>query len=144
MQFCQWNLVNYNFLLKSVWLMIIICLDDGLVPLPQPIQTNHQWGLVAFTCWQFHKMCSIYLSWIWVWILPISFKITAIFPSSPFLHQNELEMESRVGVTKALFANFSVSKIFDLAKVPVRFFESHSYLTGVTAATPAKYKRDVQ
>ena len=39
-----------------------------------------------------------------------------------------------VGVTKAPFANFSVSKIFSLAKVPVRFPESHSYLTGVTAA----------
>ena len=39
-----------------------------------------------------------------------------------------------VGVTKAPFANFSVSKILDLAKVPVRFPESHSYLTGVTAA----------
>ena len=39
-----------------------------------------------------------------------------------------------VGVTKAPFANFSVSKIFDLAKVTVRFHESHSYLTGVTAA----------
>ena len=30
--------------------------------------------------------------------------------------------------------NFSVSKIFDLAKVPVTFFESHSYLTGVATA----------
>ena len=39
-----------------------------------------------------------------------------------------------VGVTKAPFLNFSVSKIFDLAKVPVRLFASHSYLTGVTAA----------
>ena len=37
-------------------------------------------------------------------------------------------------VTKAPFVNFSVSKIFDLAKVPVTFFESHWYLTGVTAA----------
>ena len=41
---------------------------------------------------------------------------------------------SGVGVTKAPFVNFSVSKIFDLAKVPVRLFVSHSYLTGVTAA----------
>ena len=41
---------------------------------------------------------------------------------------------SGAGVTKAPFANFSVSEIFDLAKVPVRFPESHSYLTGVTAA----------
>ena len=39
-----------------------------------------------------------------------------------------------VGVTKAPFVNFSVSRIFDLAKVPVRLFASHSYLTGVTAA----------
>ena len=39
-----------------------------------------------------------------------------------------------VGVTKAPFVNFSVSKIFDLAKVHVRFLESHSYLTGVPAA----------
>ena len=39
-----------------------------------------------------------------------------------------------VGVTKAPFVNFSVSKIFDLAKVHVRFVESHSYLTGVPAA----------
>ena len=39
-----------------------------------------------------------------------------------------------VGVTKAPFVNFSVSEIFDHAKVPVRFLESHSYLTAVTAA----------
>ena len=43
-------------------------------------------------------------------------------------------LSSGVGVTKAPFVNFSVSKIFDLAKAHVRFFESHSYLTGVTAA----------
>ena len=39
-----------------------------------------------------------------------------------------------VGVTTAPFVNFSVRKIFDLAKVHAAFFESHSYLTGVTAA----------
>ena len=36
--------------------------------------------------------------------------------------------------TKAPFVNFSVNKIFDLVKVPLRLFESRSYLTGVTAA----------
>ena len=41
---------------------------------------------------------------------------------------------SGVEVTKAPFNNFSVSKHFDLAKVPVRFFKSHSYLTCVPAA----------
>ena len=52
---------------------------------------------------------------------------------------------SGVGVTKAPFVNFSVSKILDLAKVHVRFIESHSYLTGVPSAavTPVKYKRDI-
>ena len=39
-----------------------------------------------------------------------------------------------VGVTKAPFVKFSVSKIFDLAKVPLRLFESHLYLTSATAA----------
>ena len=32
-----------------------------------------------------------------------------------------------MGVTKAPIVYFSVSKIFDLVKVPVRFFESHSF-----------------
>ena len=36
---------------------------------------------------------------------------------------------SMVGVTKASFVNFSIRKIFNLAKVPVEFLESHSYLT---------------
>ena len=45
-----------------------------------------------------------------------------------------LQFQAGVGVTKASFDNFSVNKIFDLAKVPVIFFESHSYLADVTAA----------
>ena len=40
---------------------------------------------------------------------------------------------TRLRVTKAPPVNLSASKIFDLAKVPVRFFGPHSYLTGVTA-----------
>ena len=42
--------------------------------------------------------------------------------------------------TKVMFVHFSVSKILNNAKVPVSFFESHSYLTGV----PVKYKHDIQ
>ena len=41
---------------------------------------------------------------------------------------------SGVGVTKASFVNFSLSKIFDLVKLPLRLFNSHLYLTGATAA----------
>ena len=37
-------------------------------------------------------------------------------------------------LTKAPLVNFSIIKILDIAKAPVRFFESHSYLTSVTAA----------
>ena len=33
-------------------------LPDGTKPLPEPIMTNHQWGLVAFTWGQFHRECS--------------------------------------------------------------------------------------
>ena len=39
-----------------------------------------------------------------------------------------------VGVTKAPFVNFSTSKNFDMAKVPLRLFESSVYLTGAPAA----------
>ena len=39
---------------------------------------------------------------------------------------NERKSVSGVGITKALFINFSLGKIFDFAKVPVKFFETHS------------------
>ena len=48
-----------------------------------------------------------------------------------------------VGVTKAPFVNFSVSKIFDLAKVPDRLFESRPYLTGITAAQLRRYLSNI-
>ena len=52
-----------------------------------------------------------------------------------------------MGGTWALSVNFSGSKISDIAKVPLRLFDSHSYLTGAAATglrpTPAKYNRDV-
>ena len=44
-----------------------------------------------------------------------------------------------MGVAKVPFINFSVSENFDLEKETVRFFESHSYLTGVTAAELRQY-----
>ena len=50
------------------------------------------------------------------------------------LHGSSRLCRSGVEVTKAPFVNFSVSKIFVLAKVPLRLFESHLYLTGATAA----------
>ena len=35
---------------------------DSTKPLPGPMLTYHQWGLVAFTWGQFHEKCSRYLS----------------------------------------------------------------------------------
>ena len=47
------------------------------------------------------------------------------------------------GLNKALFVNFSVGKIFDLAKVPARLFESRSYLTGISAAELRRYLSNI-
>ena len=58
-------------------------------------------------------------------------------------HDAVRESQPGLGVTKAPFVNFSVSKIFDPVKVPVRLFASHSYLPGVTA-TPVKYECDTR
>ena len=72
-----------------------------------------------------------------LWILSISF-ISWIFINhhSIMRPKDYLPVQKRpvVGVTKAPFVIFSDSAIFDLAKVPIRFFESRPYLTGVTAA----------
>ena len=48
-----------------------------------------------------------------------------------------------MGVTKATFVNFSVSKMFDLVKVPVTLFESHSYLTCVAAAELLQHQSNI-
>ena len=50
-----------------------------------------------------------------------------------------------VAVTKSPFVTLSVSKIFDLRKVPTRLFQSHLYFTGSTATDlrrPVKYESD--
>ena len=39
---------------------------------------------------------------------------------------------SWVGFTKALFVSFIFKDIFDVMKVPVGFFDSHSYLADVS------------
>ena len=56
------------------------------------------------------------------------------FPVYCAVLRDKLEQSPGVGVTKAPSVNFSVSRIFDLPKAPVRLFQSHSYLTGAAAA----------
>ena len=45
---------------------------------------------------------------------------------------------------KAPFVNFSVNMHFDPAKVPVRFFASHSYLTSVIAAELRRHLSNIE
>ena len=68
------------------------------------------------------KLNHVYPAWSMIWVLVSS---------------------HGVGVTKAPFVNFSVSKIFDLAKVYVILLESHSYLTGVTAAELRRHPSNI-
>ena len=50
-----WLVMPYvNIDLGQRWLM---CLS-GTKPSPEPMLTNHHWGLVAFTSGQFHRKCS--------------------------------------------------------------------------------------
>ena len=44
-------------------------LPNSTKPLPEPMLTNHQWGLVTFTLQQLHKKYASYLSLKWVWNL---------------------------------------------------------------------------
>ena len=55
--------------------------------------------------------------------------------STPTRHQG-----SEVGVTEALFVDFSAKKSVILQKGPVRLFESYSYLR----VSPGKYECDLQ
>ena len=83
------------------------------------------------TSTEIHGSCFVMFYFVWVeLILPISFKV--ISPGQ--LYQCQWR-NSGVGVTKAVFANFSVSNLFDLAKVFVKFPQSHSYFPGATADT---------
>ena len=50
-----------------------------------------------------------------------------------------MSLDQVLGWLLALFVDLSVREIFDLAKVPVRFLESPSYLTGGVAATRLRW-----
>ena len=54
-------------------------------------------------------------------------------------HLYDVTVRPGLGVNKAPFINFSVSEIFNLVEVPLRFFESHSCLTGITAAEQRRH-----
>ena len=79
--------------------------------------------------WFFPDLKSRFPDFCLVWNFP-DFSLTI----EPPARMNSPNSGPGVGVTKAPFVNFSVSKIFDPVKVPVRLFASHSCLTGVTAA----------
>ena len=59
-----------------------------------------------------------------------------------FIYLFTYQKGAGVGVTKAPFVKFSVSWIFDLAKVPAIFFTF--MFDSWAAATPVKYKCDIE
>ena len=72
----MWIILNSLWPSDTIWrhrsgstlVQVMACLlPDGTKPLPEPMLTYHQSGLVTFTCGHFRTKCSIYLSLIWVW-----------------------------------------------------------------------------
>ena len=53
----SWKDLRRFFYSVSWWQFMV----DGTKPLPEPLLTNHQWGLVAFVWGKFHGKCSTYL-----------------------------------------------------------------------------------
>ena len=90
-------------------------LPDGTKPLPKPMLTNNQWGLVEFTLGLFHRNCSRYLSLTFDFE-KYSFKITAASPRVQWINlvyvyfSGEMRISWYLLVNSALFVVVSVWK----------------------------------
>ena len=98
----------------------------------QPLRVNI-WTVLCLLCFVMVKYWPIYPYEIFTDYI---IETAAIVPmSGPAKKSKSMWVTgSGVGVTKVPFVKFSVSKNFVLSKVPLRLFESHSYLTDATAA----------
>ena len=99
---------------------------------------NRYWWIAQVQQWPIAALIRTHVCW-WYWFSHTSWLYDHTgcsygIPDCLASNQRLRQTYPGVGVTKAPFVNFSASKIFDLAEVPVRFFVSHSYLPGVTAA----------
>ena len=102
--------------------------------------------------WPIAALIRTHVCW-WYWFSPTSWLYDQTgcsygIPDCLASNQRLRQTCPGVGVTKAPFVNFSVSKIFDLAEVPVRFFcitfiFARCYRSSA-AAKLSKYKRDSQ
>ena len=105
------------------WLLMYPCQQQQWL-WPDWLQSwciNGSWAFMGKT---FSYLCLLCVEkWKWKYVFKFCKIKSSLFP-----------ILFCVMVTNAPFIDFSVSKFFYLAKVPVRFLESHSYLTGVTAA----------
>ena len=84
-------------------------LPDGTNPLPEPVLTNHQWGLMAFIWGQFHRKCfhsqshslsltlSLYLD-LSIFLLDMSLRFTNLWLQPHLSGPNELKRWPRVGL----------------------------------------------
>ena len=122
--------------------------DDVIIVLTHPtyiigtlLYLQHSFYLTHYNCEHFIYriyytivIISIAIKWIF-----INGKLSSGLLRRQFHHRRRQRRLSSVqppgvGVTKAPFVNFSLSKIVDMTKIHVRFVESSLYLTCVTAA----------
>ena len=91
------------------------------------------------------KWVSYYIRYLCTLLLEVGGGIRImVSPFPPLLPSVDGIWSAGVGVTKAPSVNFSVSKIFDLAKLPLRLFESRLYLTGATAAELRRHLSNIK
>ena len=84
-------LSHCGHMVTQIW--VNIGSDNGLLPddtkpLPEPMLTNHQWGVMAFTWGQYHRKCPRYLS--------LSLKITNQW-LQPHLFRGQWVKDSTLG-----------------------------------------------
>ena len=135
------KILHYGNLELSKWW--ITCALSLLGHSEKGLRQSERTLNLSSSCWSSPKVTLCFLHWFeysqvplwlnlrWAWALQFNSE-----------HSNDQGCLSSswgcawpgVGVTEALFVNSSVSKIFNEAKVPLRIFESHLYLTGATAA----------
>ena len=123
---------DFRGLLSSALIICFCTISQDKVETIYPSLSNIHWNANVLFWSNFIMDCARNCHFVNIrchqWHLQISSKWP--LPVQPVTKSQH----SRGRVTKAPFVNFSVSKIFEHAKTPLRFFESHSYLSGVTAA----------
>ena len=102
----------------AIWSILVqvignCLLPDGTQPLSEPMLTNHQWGLLAFTSGQFHQKISqdVY-PWFMIWKLHVLISDYSHISQGPILRPSDSYMYQWTGSSLVL--------------LPVYIFQMHS------------------